>query len=130
MITRRNLLISTIAILSAIGLGGCGKPKTSSGEGTKIAVVISTLNNPWFVVLGETAKERAEGLGYEATILDSKNDTATEASHFENVIAAGYKAILFNPTDADGSIVNVVKAKEAGIPAPTRRWFRQEKTRR
>src|SRR5450756_700199 len=25
----------------------------------KIAVVVSTLNNPWFVVLGETAKARA-----------------------------------------------------------------------
>jgi ribose transport system substrate-binding protein len=28
----------------------------------------------------------------------------------------GYAAILFNPTDADGSIANVKKAKEAGIP--------------
>jgi ribose transport system substrate-binding protein len=28
----------------------------------------------------------------------------------------GYKAILFNPTDADGSVLNVKRAKEAGIP--------------
>ncbi len=83
---------------------------------TKIAVVISTLNNPWFVVLGETAKARAIGLGYDATIFDSQNDTAKEASHFENVIAGGYKAILFNPTDADGSVANVLKAKAAGVP--------------
>jgi len=82
----------------------------------KIAVVISTLNNPWFVVLGETAAERARQLGYEATIFDSQNDTAKETSHFENIIAAGYDAILFNPTDAEGSIANVKKAKDAGIP--------------
>jgi len=82
----------------------------------RIAVVISTLNNPWFVVLGETAAERARQLGYEATMFDSQNDTAKETDHFENIIAAGYKAILFNPTDADGSIVNVKKAKDAGIP--------------
>lgn len=31
----------------------------------KIAVVVSTLNNPWFVVLGETAKARALELGYD-----------------------------------------------------------------
>ena len=37
----------------------------------KIAVVVSTLNNPWFVVLGETAKARAIELGYDATIFDS-----------------------------------------------------------
>lgn len=83
---------------------------------TKVAVVISTLNNPWFVVLGETAKARAEELGYEATIFDSQNDTAKETSHFENIMAAGYQAILFNPTDANGSIANVRKAKAAGIP--------------
>lgn len=81
-----------------------------------MAVVISTLNNPWFVVLGNTAKARAEELGYEATIFDSQNDTAKEAAHFENIIAAGSKAILFNPTDAEGSIANVRKAKEKGIP--------------
>ena len=82
----------------------------------KIAVVISTLNNPWFVVLGDSAKARAIELGYDATIFDSQNDTAKEASHFENIIAGGYKAVLFNPTDANGSIANVRKAKAAGIP--------------
>src|SRR3954463_10771457 len=82
----------------------------------RIAVVISTLNNPWFVVLGETAKARAVELGYDATIFDSQNDTAKEAANFENIIASGYKAILFNPTDANGSVANVQKAKAASIP--------------
>jgi ABC-type sugar transport system substrate-binding protein len=82
----------------------------------KVAVVISTLNNPWFVVLGETARARAIALGYDATIFDSQNDTAKEASHFENLIAGGYKAVLFNPTDANGSVANVLKARAAGVP--------------
>jgi ribose transport system substrate-binding protein len=82
----------------------------------KIAVVISTMNNPWFVVLADAAKARATELGYEATVFDSQNDTAREAGYFENIIAAGYKAILFNPTDANGSIANVLKAKAAGVP--------------
>jgi ABC-type sugar transport system substrate-binding protein len=82
----------------------------------KIAVVVSTLNNPWFVVLGESAKVRAIELGYDAVVFDSQNDTAKEAAHFENLIAGGYKAVLFNPTDANGSIANVRKAKAAGVP--------------
>ncbi len=82
----------------------------------RMAVVVSTLNNPWFVVLGESAAKRARELGYEATIFDSRNDPAQEASHFENIVASGYQAILFNPTDADGSIANVRRAKTAGIP--------------
>ena len=74
------------------------------------------MNNPWFVVLGDTAKARAEELGYDATVFDSQNDTAKEAAHFENVLAGGYQAVLFNPTDAHGSIANVRKAKAKGVP--------------
>ena len=85
-------------------------------EPKKIAIVISTLNNPWFVVLGESAAQRARELGYEATIFDSQNNTSKEAEHFENLIAAGYSAVLFNPTDSEGSVSNVNRAKLAGVP--------------
>ncbi|MBN2181311.1 MAG: D-ribose ABC transporter substrate-binding protein [Sedimentisphaerales bacterium] len=119
----RKLLLLTI-IVPAVTLFAfnCRQKKQgpTGGEETggtkKIAVVISTLNNPWFVVLGNTAKERAEQLGYKAAIFDSQNDTAKESDHFDNIIAGGYVAILFNPTDADGSISNVKRAKDAGIP--------------
>ena len=67
-------------------------------------------------MLGETARDRAVELGYEATLFDSQNDTSKEAAHFDNIIAVGYSAILFNPTDADGSVANVQRAKDAGIP--------------
>lgn len=82
----------------------------------RVAVVVSTLNNPWFVVLADAAKARAVELGYEATVFDSQNDTAKEAAHFENIIASGYKAVLFNPTDTKASVASVRKAKAAGVP--------------
>jgi len=49
-------------------------------------------------------------------VFDSENDSAKETAHFENAIADGYKAILFNPTDSDASIANVRRAEEAGVP--------------
>ena len=49
-------------------------------------------------------------------IFDSQNNSAREAEHFDNIIAMGYDAVLFNCTDADGSVLNVKRAKEAGIP--------------
>lgn len=82
----------------------------------KMAVIVSTLNNPWFVFLAEKASAKAKELGYETKIFDSQNNTALETDHFENAIASGYQAILFNPTDAEGSVVNVQKAKDAGVP--------------
>jgi ABC-type sugar transport system substrate-binding protein len=88
----------------------------AADAGRKVAVVVSTLNNPWFVVLAETARDRAKELGYDATIFDSQNDPAKEAQHFDNLISSGYRAVLFNCTDAKGSIANVRRAKAANIP--------------
>jgi ribose transport system substrate-binding protein len=105
----------TIAILALLLLASCSS-RNNSHQPKKIAIVVSTLNNPWFVFLAETAAKKAKELGYESKIFDSQNNTALESDHFENAIAAGYNAILFNPTDAAGSVTNVKKAKEAGIP--------------
>ena len=116
MRTYLNKLISTISLTAACVLFAAFVSTADQPAKTKVAVVVSTLNNPWFVVLGETAKARAIELGYDATVFDSQNDTAKEAAHFENIIAGGYKAILFNPTDANGSVANVLKAKAAGVP--------------
>src|SRR5262245_63790661 len=112
----KKLLSLTLALATTLFGHVVGTRAADQAPKTKIAVVISTLNNPWFVVLGETAKARAIELGYDVTVFDSQNDTAKETAHFENLIAGGYKAILFNPTDANGSIANVLKAKAAGIP--------------
>ncbi len=105
------LLLFTVALVASCNSGHSEKkgPK-------KMAVIVSTLNNPWFVFLAQTAAAKATALGYETRIFDSQNNTAIETDNFENAIVAGYDAILFNPTDANGSVVNVNKAREANVP--------------
>jgi ribose transport system substrate-binding protein len=115
-LNRRRFGLALVASLSLLASSSCTYSSSGPAGKSKIAVVISTLNNPWFVVLADAAKGRAAELGYDATVFDSQNDTAKETANFENIIAAGYKAIMFNPTNADGSIANVKKAKAAGIP--------------
>jgi ABC-type sugar transport system substrate-binding protein len=119
-VPRRLGLLTNILLAISLFVAGIAQaaetPAAKAADKTAVAVIISTLNNPWFVVLGDYAKARAEELGYATTVFDSQNDTAKEAAHFENVIAGGYKVILFNPTDAQGSIANVRKAREKGIP--------------
>lgn len=107
----RLLMLAIIPLLTH-----CKSNTTASGKPHKIAVVVSTLNNPWFVFLAETAAAKAKALGYTAEIFDSQNNTATESDHFDNIIVSGFEAILFNSTDANGSVTNVLKAKAAGIP--------------
>lgn len=127
MSTIKNLIQVAVplALSMVIALCGCNTNTPSTATNTdsnttngeqKVAVIISTLNNPWFVVLADSAKENATKLGYEAVVFDSQNDPAKETAHFDNVIASGYSAVLFNPTDADGSIANVRRAKAADVP--------------
>jgi ABC-type sugar transport system substrate-binding protein len=104
-----------LLMLFALFVVNSCKSKTNAVH-KKVAIIISTLNNPWFVFLAENAAAKAKELGYETKIFDSQNNTALETDHFENAIASGYNAILFNPTDANGSIANVLKAKEVGVP--------------
>jgi ABC-type sugar transport system substrate-binding protein len=118
-------IIALAGLLAGLFLVAC-KPAGSATASTatapdapksrRVAVVVSTLNNPWFVVLAETARDRAKELGYEAVIFDSQNDPAKESTHFDNLISSGYGAVLFNCTDAEGSVANVRRAKAAGIP--------------
>jgi ribose transport system substrate-binding protein len=110
----KNISIVFI-ILLAFGITGC-KRTDNAEEPKKMAIVVSTLNNPWFVFLAERAQAKAKELGYESKVFDSQNNTSLETDHFENAMASGYDAILFNPTDADGSIVNVKNATAAGVP--------------
>ncbi|GAA0880396.1 D-ribose ABC transporter substrate-binding protein [Algoriphagus jejuensis] len=113
----KNSFFPFLFLLIAGICASCQKQKGADPNSPKkVAVIVSTLNNPWFVVLAETAANRATELGFEATIFDSQNNTALETDHFENAISSGYDAILFNPTDADGSIANVRIAKRAEIP--------------
>ncbi len=109
-----SVAIFIILLLIVLPFTSCNSGKEKKKG--RIAVVISTLNNPWFVVLGQTAVEQCRQLGYDATLFDSQNNPSKEAEHFDNIIASGYKAILFNPTDADGSAVNAKSAAREGIP--------------
>ena len=112
----RGLGVAWLLLLAACHGSGASQ---EASQPRRIAVVISTLNNPWFVVLADTARDEARRHGYAATIFDSQNDPAKEAATFENIVAAGYSAVLFGATDADGSVANALRARSAGIPVFT-----------
>lgn len=110
-----RLVLAILSVSAVVATFSSCRQAKDSGKAS-IGIVISTLNNPWFVVLADSATRRVEELGYNATVLDAQNDTEKETAHFETLMAQGCKAILFNPTDADASIANVQKARDAGVP--------------
>ncbi|GFE87748.1 D-ribose ABC transporter substrate-binding protein [Steroidobacter agaridevorans] len=122
----RSVIGAVAGIILACGLVACSRGPAEStpapapgAQSRQIAVVVSTLNNPWFVVLANTARDEAQRRNYKVTIFDSQNDPAKEAAHFENIVASRYAAVLLNATDAEGSVANVMKARVANIPVFT-----------
>lgn len=85
----------------------------------KVGIVLSTLNNPFFVSMKEGAEKEAEKLGFELIVLDSQNDPAKERSNVEDLIQLGVVALLINPTDSDAVVKSVEVANEANIPVIT-----------
>ncbi len=84
-----------------------------------IALVVSTLNNPFFVSLKEGAQKEADKLGYNLVVLDSQNNPAKELANVQDLTVRGAKLMLINPTDSD-AVGNAVKiANQAKIPVIT-----------
>lgn len=87
----------------------------AAGKGM-IAIITASLDNPFFVTMAETAKNRAEELGY-TTFVASHNDDANKQNELiETAIAQKAVAIILDNAGADASIAPIQKAKDAGIP--------------
>lgn len=113
--SKKIMSFLVIFVLTAALLTGCGSTKKS----TKIGMVLSTLNNPFFVTMKDGAEAKAKELGYEITVLDSQNDAAKERSNVDDLIQKGIGLLIINPTDSD-AVANTVKAaNDSKIPVIT-----------
>lgn len=105
------ILVSALALSATVSANAMAKDT--------IALVISTLNNPFFVSLKEGAQKEADKLGYNLVVLDSQNNPAKELANVQDLTVRGTKLLLINPTDSD-AVGNAVKmANKASIPVIT-----------
>jgi len=66
-----------------------------------IGLSVSTLNNPFFVILRDGAIEQAKVLDVELVVMDAQNDPAKQVSDIEDLIQKKVDVILLNPTDTE-----------------------------
>ncbi|AQS41053.1 MAG: Ribose ABC transport system periplasmic ribose-binding protein RbsB [Candidatus Tokpelaia hoelldobleri] len=111
-LTRRLLL--TLAAATVFSF-----PGMAAQAAEKIGLVISTLNNPFFVTLKDAAEAQAKDMGYELLVLDSQNNPARELSSTEDILGRSIKVLLINPTDSDAVRNSVIAANRANIPVIT-----------
>ncbi len=112
---KRLIAFMLISIFFVGSLTGCMRKNNEK----KIGMVISTLNNPFFISMKEGAEKEAKKLGFDLIVLDSTNDPAKERSNVEDLIQLGVVALLINPTDSDAVIKTVEVANKANVPVIT-----------
>ncbi|TDB60766.1 ribose ABC transporter substrate-binding protein RbsB [Photorhabdus khanii] len=106
-----------VTIVSAVALGATISVNALAKD--TIALVISTLNNPFFVSMKESAQKEADKLGYNLIVLDSQDNPAKELANVQDLTVRGTKLMLINPTDSDAVGNAIIIANNAKIPVIT-----------
>ena len=131
--SRRRVAGSACAIAAALALAACGSSSSSSAGGSsgsgasgsggstkpgavKVALILKTFSNPYFVSMENSAKQDASAKGVNLTVSagTTDGDTSTQITAIDNAIAAGDKGIIITP---NGNAVNSAlgKARAAGL---------------
>ncbi|MEG0857459.1 MAG: ribose ABC transporter substrate-binding protein RbsB [Terrisporobacter sp.] len=109
-------LMMTVILTSSL-LVGCRQNDNSDTK--KIGLIVSTLNNPFFVDLKSGIESEAKKLGYDIVVLDSQNDPAKEVSNMEDISVKDVDVVLLNPVDSDSAIASVMVANNLDLPVIT-----------
>ena len=114
--SRRSFLLA-LALFTA----GCG-PKTpggsasAEGKGRLFAVSFMTLNNPFFVDLGEGIRKVVEAHGDRLVVLDAKFDALKQKNDISDVLQQEPAAIFINPVNWEGVRATLMEAQRRKVP--------------
>lgn len=114
-LAKKILAMGLVTLITIGSFAGCGRKDYNK----KIGMVLSTLNNPFFVTMKNGAEERAKELGYDLIVLDSQDDPAKERANVEDLLQMGIVALLINPTDSDAVVKTVEVANDKQVPVIT-----------
>ncbi|MFC1543172.1 sugar ABC transporter substrate-binding protein [Candidatus Neomarinimicrobiota bacterium] len=110
------LLLLAGALLLTIS--SCGRGDKPAGDGFTIALVMKTLNSPFFIDMLKGAEEAASKLGVNliAQAAERELDVEKQMQIIENLIQRKVDAICVTPSGSKEIIPAIVKANLVGIP--------------
>ena len=107
---KKRLVVLT-AMLAVAAMG-----TMANAEGEKIGVAMPTQDLQRWTQDGSNMKAELEAKGYEVDLQYAGNDSATQASQIENMIANGDQLLVVASIDGDSLGTVLAQAKEANIP--------------
>ena len=108
-----------LAILSALAFAGaCNRGGPAADGKPRIALVLKTLNSPFFIDMQRGAKEAADRLDVDLVVQAAEReiDVEKQMQIIENLIQARVSALAVTPSGSREVVPAVGKANEANIP--------------
>ena len=115
---------AVIAVVSALALAGCSRGdgssgksgSTSSARAKNATMIMSTLNNPFFISVKNGAQEEAGKLGFKLTVQNANNSDATSLNLATTAVSKQVGALIIDPVSTQSATSAVRQANSAKIP--------------
>ena len=117
----KKIIAIALAVVMVLGLVACG----GSGEGDvktyKVGVAIYEFNDQFMTLYRDELEKymkslNTENVQYDITIVDGKNDMATQTNQIDTFITQGMDVIILNPVQTSSADVLINKVVTANIP--------------
>jgi ribose transport system substrate-binding protein len=121
---RMQIVAGAVAVSAALSITGCSRGTAdssaadgSSGARTKSAVMImSTLNNPFFVSVKNGAAAQADTLGLQLEVQNANNSDATALNLATTAVTKQPGVLILDPVGSQSATASVNAANGSGIP--------------
>src|SRR5262245_44045101 len=113
-----KLLIGVAAGVLLLSTVGCQRNQSTSDGRPTIALVVKTLNNPFFNDMQKGAEEAAQKLNVKLLVQAAEREVDVEKQMqiIENLIQSKVSALCITPSGSKEIVPAIVKANQAGIP--------------
>jgi ribose transport system substrate-binding protein len=114
----RGCILVLVALSAGVSLS-CNRETASTTRGKPtVALVLKTLNHPFFVDMRRGAQEAADRLGVTLQVQAAEReiDVEKQMQIVENLIQTGIQALCITPSGSREIVSALVKARDAKVP--------------
>ncbi len=109
---------TAVGLAALLALGACQRGAPPATAKPRVALVLKTLNSPFFIDMqkGAVAAAEKQGLDLVVQAAEREVDVDKQMQIIENLVQTGVKALLVTPSGSREVVPAIAKANAAGIP--------------
>ncbi len=114
----KKSIVLTLVLCSFLSVSGCQRGDNASSNKQTVALVLKTLNNPFFIDMQKGAEDAAQSLGVNLIVQAAEREVDVEKQMqiIENLIQSKVAALCVTPSGSKEIVPAIVKANKSNIP--------------